>query len=339
MVSFIVPVYNGEKYIERCLRSIISNIEGDYEIIVIDDGSVDNTLEIIKKVKGESCHVEVYSQKNSGVSSARGLGIEKAKGDWIVFVDADDYIASNLVGHISQVKNEEYDWIVFSGQFQKTCILDMNFPNDKRDIITAILNQSLQGEIRDAKLNTVWSKAYKKSIIDKYGVHFEKDLSHGEDMLFNLDYSKNCRIVYCLPESVYRLCANGSSATHKYQKNCVENDREFFHQLNKRESFESEVALMDSYHRMVLNGIWICLGQYFTHRDNRKKLFVRQKELDEFLNQEPYKTALRNWDIEKSRGKKYIFALLNLHLYGLVLEILRVARKLDGKDEMGVKEI
>lgn len=339
MVSFIVPVYNGENYIERCLRSIIRNTESDYEIIVIDDGSTDNTLEIIKKVKGESCYVEVYSQKNSGVSSARELGIKRAKGNWIVFVDADDYITSNLVSCINQIKNEEYDWIVFSGQFQKMRTLDMNLPDDKRDVITAILNQSQQSGIRNAKLNAVWSKAYKKCIIDRYGVHFEKRLSHGEDMIFNLDYAKNCRIVYCIPESVYSLCANANSATHKYQKNSVENDREFFIQLNKRESFDSDIALMDSYHRMVLNGIWICLGQYFSHRDNRKKLVVRRKELAEFLNQEPYKTALANCNIEKCRGKKCIFTLLNLHFYGLVLKLFKVVRKSGGKNKIDVKEI
>lgn len=337
MISFIVPVYNGEKYIERCLKSIINNTKGDYEIIVVNDGSTDNTLEIIKKVKGEFCFVEVYSQKNSGVSSARELGIKSAKGNWIVFVDADDYIASDLVSYISQIKNEEYDWIVFSGQFQKMRTFDMNLLDDRRDIIMAILNQSQQSGIRNAKLNSVCSKAYKKSIIDRYGVHFEKRLSHGEDMIFNLDYTKNCKTVCCLPESVYRNCANVGSATHRYQKNCVKNDKEFFYQLNKREIFGSDINLMDSYYRMVLNGIWICMGQCFSHRDNRKKLVARRKELAEFLTQEPYKTALRNYNIEKNRGKKCIFMLLNLHFYGLVLEIIKIARKLPGKNKMDVR--
>ena len=339
MVSFIVPVYNGERYIGRCLKSIIDYTEGDYEIIVVNDGSTDNTLEIIKNVKDESCFVEVYSQKNSGVSSARELGIKKAKGNWIVFVDADDFISSDIVSIISQIKNDEYDWIIFSGQFQKNCTFDMNFSDEKKDIITAIINQGQQSEIKNAKLNTVWSKAYKKSIIDNYGVSFENRLTHGEDMIFNLDYVKNCRRVYCVPASVYILCANENSTTHQYQENCVENDKEFFFQLNKRENFASNIDLMDSYYRMVLNGIWICMGQYFSHHDNRKKLVIRRKEFSEFINQEPYKTALRNCNIEKNRTKKFLFKLLSLHFYGFVLEMIKIARKSDEKIKIGIKEI
>ena len=119
----------------------------------------------------------------------------------------------------------------------------------------------------------------------------------------------------------------------------MKNDKEFFLQLNKRESFVSDITLMDSYYRMVLNGIWICMGQYFSHRDNKKNLVLRRKELAEYVNQEPYKTALRNYNIEKNRGKKCIFMLLNLHFYGLVLEIFKVARKSDDKIKIDVKEI
>lgn len=339
MVSFIIPVYNGEKYIERCIRSIIDNTKGNYEIIIINDGSTDNTLGKIEKLRTEFYFIKIFSQKNLGVSLAREYGIKEANGRWIVFVDADDYITSDIVGRIGRIKSEEYDWIIFSGQFQKESTYRMDLPNDRKNVITTILNQSQRSAIQNGKLNAVWSKAYKKRIIEESGIHFEGNISHGEDMLFNLDYAKNCRTVYCMPESVYRLCSNESSATHKFQQNSVENDREFFHQLNTRVHFDSDNDLLNSYYRMVLNGIWICLGQYFSHHDNRDKISVRCKKLAVFLKHEPYKTALRNYNVEKNKGKRYIFAMLNLHFYGLVLVVFKIRRQPRRDNRQSVKEI
>lgn len=339
MISFIVPVYNGEKYIERSLRSIINNTSGTYEIIVVNDGSTDSTLEIINRMKEQYCEIKIISQKNSGVSSARETGIREAIGEWIVFVDADDYIISDIAELIRVEQDEKCDWIVFSGQFHESIMFDLNRNDCKKDVITAILNQNQEAEIRAAKLNTVWSKAYRRNIIKEYGIQFEKSLKHGEDMVFNLDYVKNCNRICFYSESVYMLCANENSATHSYQKDCVKNDKNFFWQLNKREVFDLDSDLTECYYRMVLNGIWICLGQYFSHQENKKGLNERGKELASFLKQEPYKTALVNYSVEGNKGKRIAFALLNLHFYKFVLKMAERLRKLSRKNVIGSIEI
>lgn len=228
MISFIVPVYNGEKYIERSLRSIINNTSGDYEIIVVDDGSTDSTLVIINKLKEQFCVIKSITQENSGVSSARETGIREVLGEWIVFVDADDYIISDITEFIKMAQRDKCDWVIFSKQFHESIIFDLNRDDYKKSVITAILNQNHENKIRAAKLNTVWSKAYRKNIIEKHGIRFEKVLKHGEDMIFNLDYVKKCGRILCCAESVYMLCANGNSATHSYQKDCAKMTRNFF---------------------------------------------------------------------------------------------------------------
>lgn len=341
MVSFIIPVYNEEKYIKRCLESIVNNtnVNNEYEIIVVDDGSIDNTLEIIEEVREGHCAIKVFSQNNAGVSFARETGIKEASGEWIVFVDADDCVTSDIVECIEMLRNQKYDWIIFSGQFQKSSILDMNRLGNQRSIIKAILNQNQENEMKNVHLNAVWSKAYRKDIIEKYEIRFEKSLSHGEDMIFNLDYFRNCSRLYCCSESVYKLYANKNSVTHRYQENCMKNDKEFFVKLNKRESFSHDSSLMICYYRMVLNGIWICLKQYFSHYENKKSLNVRRRELTEFLSQEPYKTALMNYSVERSRGKKCVFVLINLHFYSLVLKMVELLRKSSEEGEMESSEI
>lgn len=107
-VSVIVPVYNGAEYIGGTLDSIINQDFNGFEVIVIDDGSTDNSLEIIEERLSKSAIAhEIVHQENSGVSSARNLGIEKAQGEYLVFVDSDDYITGN---HLSELYNGETDF-------------------------------------------------------------------------------------------------------------------------------------------------------------------------------------------------------------------------------------
>ena len=93
--SVIIPVYNAEKTIERCLKSLTDQNRQDVEIIVVNDGSLDNSLEIIEKIASTDLRVKVHSQKNRGVSSARNYGIEKASGEWLTFLDSDDFYVTS----------------------------------------------------------------------------------------------------------------------------------------------------------------------------------------------------------------------------------------------------
>lgn len=320
MVSFIIPVYNGELFIERCIYSIINSTsnDSDYEVIIIDDGSQDGTHVIIDQIAKKYIFVKVLHQENAGVSAARKAGIVQASGEWIVFVDADDIVTADIVKIISAYEKQA-DWLIFSGNFLETSSIDMSAPLNKMNTLAAILNQSENIIFKKAHFNTVWSKAYKRSIIKENKIEFEEILHHGEDMLFNIDYLKRCNKICCVAQSVYTLCANGSSATHKYQKNCIQNDRAFFELLNKRNVIGTDSSIQKAYNRMVLNGIWICIGQYFAHPLNKAKMKDKKRQFVDFLNQEPYKLGLKNYYLEKKIFRKIVFALLNFHFYSLVL--------------------
>ena len=101
-ISVIVPVYNTEKYIERCLKSLLEQRYNDYEIIVVNDGSLDNSEEVINMyIKNYGDKIKYYVKPNGGLSDARNYGIQKATGDYICFVDSDDYIESELFEKLS----------------------------------------------------------------------------------------------------------------------------------------------------------------------------------------------------------------------------------------------
>jgi glycosyltransferase involved in cell wall biosynthesis len=100
LISIVVPVYNSEKYLEKCLVSLINQTYKNIEIIVINDGSTDGSLDIAKQLAKRDSRVKVYSKKNGGLSSARNHGIEKASGEYIGFVDSDDYIDCNMYSYL-----------------------------------------------------------------------------------------------------------------------------------------------------------------------------------------------------------------------------------------------
>ena len=107
-ISIIIPVYNCEKYISRCLRSIINQTYKNLQIIVVNDGSTDNTLNICEDIARNDSRIEIYSKENGGVSSARNLGLKKVKGDYISFVDADDFLEVNMFSKmIYSLKDED----------------------------------------------------------------------------------------------------------------------------------------------------------------------------------------------------------------------------------------
>ena len=114
-ISIIIPVYNAEQYLEDCLLSISQQTFGDFEILAVNDGSTDRSLEILKKYQEKEPRLKVFSQENKGVSAARNLGVEYAKGEYIIFLDSDDYIENNMIESLLKVAIENQSDIVLCG--------------------------------------------------------------------------------------------------------------------------------------------------------------------------------------------------------------------------------
>lgn len=180
-ISVIVPVFNEEKYISATLDSIINQNFDDYEVIVVDDGSSDNTLKIVEdKFLNSSISHKIIHQKNSGVSMARNRGIEESTGEYIVFVDGDDYILTN---HLSQLYNPEYDFsLIQMVKKEKDSLSDVHvYEVDEMDCIDFI-KQELEMKI---PFNFV-QLSFKSDIIKNNNLKYRHDISYGEDTDFAL---------------------------------------------------------------------------------------------------------------------------------------------------------
>lgn len=185
LISIIVPVYNVENYLRKCLESIINQTYKNLEIILINDGSTDNSGKICDEYAGKDNRVKVIHNENRGVSHSRNCGLDIAKGEYILFIDSDDTVKNNYVFEmVKEVREKDYDLIVSN-------IIDI-FDTDSSIRIKNI--EELTGDLRKDfyKLRMLLRgpvvKLYKKSIINKYNIRFSENMKVAEDQVFNFEY-------------------------------------------------------------------------------------------------------------------------------------------------------
>lgn len=237
LISVIVPVYQGEKHIYNCIESIQRQTYKNLEIIVVNDGSTDKTSIIIDKLAMEDDRVLSFYQDNQGVSVARNKGIECANGEFVMFVDADDEIESELCETLINTINERQMDLAVCGS--------KHIKGNKEIIITStdLLEYSkkeLLGEFK-TQSNTyiyqnVWGKLYRSDFIKK--CKFIEGVRLGEDLIFNFQYFKYISSICLVPYVGYRYFINLQSATHKFRETDFEGQKiirkysmEFYHEV------------------------------------------------------------------------------------------------------------
>lgn len=213
-ISIIVPVYNGEKYIKRCLESILNQTYRSYEVLVIDDGSKDESLKELYKYKKLDTRIKIFSQENLGPSSARNRGIKESLGKYLVFIDIDDYVNENYLEILCQEIHEEID-IVTVGyiDISKYGIYKLNdFFEKKESIIT---KEIMVKNIFKGVGGTLWGKLLKRKIIVENNLFLNEEIYMYEDQLFILEYILKCKTYKNIDSNLYnynRLNENSLSS-------------------------------------------------------------------------------------------------------------------------------
>ena len=224
--SIIVPVYNVEKYLTKCLDSITNQNFRDIEIICVNDGSTDNSLQILKEYAQKDRRIIVIDQENQGVSAARNRGLAVATGDYILFVDSDDWIELNACEIILQNLEEKNVDILFF-EYRKISKNNKEYPLKKTvtgDSDVFNFNTKLDYCFFNLDLRSVWGKVYKKSYINSLG-KFSHNISFGEDTLFIIDKLLNNPRVKIIRDILYNYRDSEKSLTKISQE-------EQFQQLN-----------------------------------------------------------------------------------------------------------
>jgi len=285
LVSIIVPVYNSEKYLDKCITSILTQTYKNIELILINDGSSDNSGYLCDAYANMDHRIKVMHVKNSGVSSARNSGIEVATGKFIEFVDSDDYIEQNMVETLVNEINVNVD-IVICGY--------KRLYKDSNGIIVA-KNSKLYNEVAITKnkflhgignlfvdfyINYLWNKLYVRDIIKKYNIKFDNSINWGEDLMFNLEYLGYCKNITIMDKPLYNyINYNNDSLTSKFNSELFNNQQTMYKAM--REFLDSNNEYFGQNKELVetrfTDAIIMCLGNLFCSDTNYKKTEVKNK--------------------------------------------------------------
>lgn len=254
LVSIIIPVYNAEKYIFNCLESVLNQTYNNIEVIIIDDQSMDKSLEICKELQKKDSRIKIYMQSHSGVVAARKKGIINSSGEYICFVDADDFVKNRLIENL--INEMGKCDIVCAGVLKE----------DKYGNTIPKTNAILKGVYNDEK--------QLKYIVDNmiYVDNVEKDgvLPYMVAKMYKSDIAKN--VVNILPEDIYRYedsLFNWIYLLNSKEGVCIIEDKQYIYKYNKK----SVMNTSDDYFMMNLNKVYIAARNYFEIK-NVSKLVI-----------------------------------------------------------------
>lgn len=240
MISVIIPVYNTANKLKRCVDSILCQTFQDYEIILIDDGSTDESGQICDQYALASTKVYVRHKENGGVSSARNIGIDISKGEYICFVDSDDYVDNNYLNDMYSILVEKSADIVFCRLNKRNDklaeILDFNNCNE---IIQFVLKESSE----------MCTKMFKKKIIGD--LRFNQSIFLGEDTLFAVEYSKKCIRGIFINQVLYHYEKSTSSSTYMTDSKLL---NKYLTYIESRKQMLIDTSLIDDATKKMIIG-------------------------------------------------------------------------------------
>lgn len=223
MISIIVPVYNNEKKLSRCLDSILSQTYTDIEVLLINDGSTDNTIKICNAYKEMDSRIKVFNISNSGVSAARNLGIANASGEYIGFVDSDDYIDSSMYEKLlKQILNHNSDicfteYYLLTGSGKKPIVMKEKHML-REEIVDYFLPKfisscSLDGNHQTLYIGSLCRCLFKREVIVNSQIRLRNELSYGEDLIFLIETLLVSTSVDFVTQPLYYYVRNESKST------------------------------------------------------------------------------------------------------------------------------
>jgi len=213
-LSVIIPVYNSENHLKICIESLLNQTIGRYEVILVDDGSTDESGEICDKYSAIYEKIRVIHQQNCGVSAARNTGINNAAGDYLTFVDSDDFVSETYVESVLKLIEIPADLYILDNYIGEK----IRFWIDKKKLREGIYSEDLgyvYQQFMEYRLNAPWDKIFLREIINTNKIRFIEGFNMGEDLLFCLEYLKNCKIIIKNEISIYYHTTNEEGLCHQ----------------------------------------------------------------------------------------------------------------------------
>lgn len=312
-VSCIIPAYNASLFLEKCVESVIYSGFDDFEIIIVDDGSTDSTVNEAKKLEVKYPQlVKLVCQKNQGVSVARNMGLSQATKKWVMFVDADDLLVQNWVNCFDATDIDSCDMVCFS--FNKVGVVEQN-------AISACMHYQIQSVV---ELTEKIREQYMKAVLGfcgdsadnriPYRNSFAMGVKNGEDLLFMLNcFERLDRIGFCYMP-IYIYIVNPNSLTQRYKPDIREITEKFFEFL--KPIVDRHSYLEQGYTASLVNNFFLEMSSFLFHRNN--ELSIKEKKIY-FIKRLPYyMESIRKTNTDSiSLFKFFEIKFVKFHLYSL----------------------
>lgn len=320
-VSVIVPVYNVERFIDKCLNSLVKQSLKEIEIIVVNDGTKDNSQKIIDKyVKKYPDKIKSYIKENGGQGSARNYGLKKATGEYIGYVDSDDFVEKDMYKKLyNKAKENNYD-IVVCGNYN----VSEDYQNKNIDAFINNYNTDLEN-IFFGKM-AVWNKIYKRDILIKNKLEFKEKVWY-EDLAFTLKAIMNSNTFAFIDEPLYDyLIREGSTMNNSNVKRNLEileafNDILSYIQHNKKEEYFSKIEFLAIDHIYISAIVRVLKAE----ADDKVKRETINKLID-YMNKKFPNYKNNKYINTLSKNRKIIYKLINIKMYGLINLIFKVKK-------------
>lgn len=302
LVSIIIPIYNSEKYLKQCLNSVCKQSYKNMEVILVDDGSTDDSGKICDEFEKKDLRYKAIHIINQGVSNARNYGIKNANGNYIIFIDSDDWIPKDYVKNLMEENRKEKfeliacpiygkinkKWEAFSFDFDEYSSEKFIFLNK---------NYFLYGP---------HCKLYQTDIIKKNKILFPQDISYGEDLIFNMQYLKYCEKLFVTNRTFYNYrIDNENSLSRKYRDNQFEMEKILHKKLFEliRIKKIKDIKLEKYYYRRYVDVAYNSIL-----KNNKNSFLEKYSYINNILKDSVLKIALKNGNLE-GYSKKILYLM------------------------------
>ncbi len=323
-ISIIIPIYNMKQFLGRCLDSVVNQTYDSLEIILVNDGSTDSSGDICHTYAQNDNRIKVIHQVNSGVSSARNTGLDAATGDYISFVDPDDYIELNtyetLIPYLgndidilrfnAKRKGEILNWLPFKGEYSGDRF--------EQEVVLPMIGSEKFGGM--FILGVLWVHLFKRDLIEKNHIRFNKELRRCEDRLFTITTMLHANKMFFVDDILYHYQVNDESLSNRYDPIRWQQELIFLDDLKKK-YFETKSLsfIIKANQRIsndyVLRAITSINNEYFTNNDS--SFWQRYKNIKKIINNPNTRLSIKYIQREKSGLKGDL--IIGMIKYRLIL--------------------
>lgn len=298
-ISIIVPVYNAEKYIRRCVESVIYQLSSEDELILVDDGSNDDSGKICDQYSRNFSNITVVHQQNGGEAVARNSGVAIAKGDYVVYIDADDFADANMIKCIKKYKSLDSDVILFEYIEEDGEKLNKNYniesvvvhtyeEIDKEQFVKCNFLAKDIVENCNFNMRSVWAKAYRREFLIQNEIEFDAGIKIGEDMLYTLKVYQKSKKMACVEYPIYHyFFQNMDSITNRYKPDLEEIIASYVSTISNW--LEKNPQYVDYHANYRLNDIVLYMKYDLFHLENMDCDKVTKCRMEKILNENGYK--------------------------------------------------